>query len=123
MEGQIKIHEAALVAITQWTTAPWTPIPRALASDSFPIKTCLRFIGTTCSEIEVKIGTNKATLPANPAMKVEKGDALDGGDMNAVMADDIHVGADSLQIFPTLSGEDVPRKKHKTTHESSHNAF
>ncbi|KAI4954489.1 hypothetical protein J4E91_002202 [Alternaria rosae] len=43
-EAQIKIHEAALVTISQWLTALCTPALVPLAGASFAIETCIRFI-------------------------------------------------------------------------------
>lgn len=43
-EAQIKIHEAALVTISQWLTALCTPALVPLAGASFTIETCIRFI-------------------------------------------------------------------------------
>ncbi|KAI4688674.1 uncharacterized protein J4E84_004604 [Alternaria hordeiaustralica] len=43
-EAQIKIHEAALVAISQWLTALCTPALMPLAGANFSIETCIRFI-------------------------------------------------------------------------------
>jgi len=43
-EAQIKIHEAALIAISQWLTTLCTPALMPLAGASFSIETCIRFI-------------------------------------------------------------------------------
>jgi len=43
-EAQIKIHEAALVAISLWLTALCTPALMPLAGANFSIETCIRFI-------------------------------------------------------------------------------
>jgi len=43
-EAHIKIHEAALVAISQWLTVLCTPALMPLAGASFSIETCIRFI-------------------------------------------------------------------------------
>ena len=55
----------------------------------------------TCSEINIKTSTNRATLPAYPAMEVDRKDAVDGSDISAAMADGAHVEPDGSQIsFP-----------------------
>ncbi|KAL1797584.1 hypothetical protein ACET3X_004190 [Alternaria dauci] len=41
---QISIHEAALVAISQWLTTLCTPTPMPLVGANFSIETCIRFI-------------------------------------------------------------------------------
>jgi hypothetical protein len=46
LERQIKVHEAALVAILQWPTALCTRKMMPLAGASLPIQTCIRFICT-----------------------------------------------------------------------------
>jgi hypothetical protein len=43
-DAQIKVHEAALVAIARWLTALCTPVPQPLVADSLLTEIAIRFI-------------------------------------------------------------------------------
>jgi hypothetical protein len=128
-EAQIRVHEAALVTISQWLTTLCTPTMVPLAGANLPIETCIRFIcahtlrAPECVQhLTDKFITDasKLALSSQQVTKLVKSCRGDDDPLLISLADELigkkfdgQIATTQLDIFLCAAGNELLKKKVK----------